>query len=134
MTKRFWTVSAHKDQDHVELYELTLKARFKMAVERAVDEFDYHVTRHWLCGSGMPKWFWEHSLGKPQWDREYDLLDNSIAMHLHNMYDRLVRWSWDEQTKCKVMSVPITRAQLKELWPDCDFLADDNEEEDKHGR
>lgn len=126
---RNWSVSHHKDGDHVHIYEYRLRTKLLTLLEEAVETVDAKVTRHWLCASGLPEAFWKIPVGRAQYDPEDpDFLENSVGSKVYDLYNRFSGFVYRAQKQDEVASIPITQEQLLELVPDWGFLFEDDED------
>ena len=124
--KRVWTISHHKDGDHIELYEYGLKSRIILAIETAWDELDAHVFRHALCGN--QDWMWKIPFSLKR-DEDGDWT-RSLGLSLYNLSTRVYTWAWKRTGGDKVASIPVDREKAAELWPEMAWLILAREDDD----
>lgn len=134
MSKRDWYISSHKDWNKVSFYDYSLKNRLKLAIESGFYTFDAVVTRHWLCGSGLPEFVWRIPVGKPKYDTKYPnedgspRLDNSLAALIWHSSQKLSAWADKDLEKDKIHEVFLTKEDVIALSSEWKDIFEDDED------
>lgn len=122
--KSIWRVSKSKKETILILSKDGIKSRLKYFTLRSFEEVDYHLTHHWLCGTGMPEFLWRVPVGKPRYDRKdvdetgAPWLENSLPKFLMDFHNKF--WDWADKGADEeiILSIPITDEQYYTLAPD----------------
>lgn len=132
LEKRDWVVTHQKDEGHMLLVqEKPFRARFWDFWYTLYDNFDHHVTRHWLCGSSVPEWFYKVPTGKPHRDDD-GWLENSVGAALYNTNSKItfaLMNRMDKHTR-DLARVEVDDETFKKLWPDAAWLLNDDEDDE----
>lgn len=129
LRRHSWVVAHHKDGDEIWLYELGWKSQLAGLVVAVYDEIDAHLTHHWLCGQNLPDVFWRIPAGRPDYDPEDGLLNNSIASKVWEFGNKLLLFADRFERDDEVAKVPVSKEIFIELAPGLAFLYEDDEEE-----
>lgn len=110
---RDWSLNIQKDEGWtVRLYDDVSLA--KEAVGFVWDSLCI-LTQGWIGGHGLPEVFWKIPVGKPQWDDEYEIYDNSIAALLYRFENWLyMKIDHDDE----VIKLHVTSDTARHLDPD----------------
>jgi hypothetical protein len=130
MTKHFttrgWYVSMHKDQDHLVVTETTTTKQY--LADKGTwfwDEFSHHVLNNLFMREPM----WKIPVGKPKYDPEDGMLDNSDGSLAYDIINRGFR-KLDSYRPGIEHRIPITREQVFALSPEAAAMWHGDDEDD----
>lgn len=114
---RSWVVTSGPAGANLKLYEFGVRNSVKQRLYSAVDFVDGRLLGHALCGSGLPELAWRIPVGRPDYDAEDGMLNNSLGSLLYDSYSRLVQWVDATEARDLVEQVPLSEAQARALAP-----------------
>lgn len=129
MSQNYWSVTIHKDGNHVVLYQRSAKQQLFSVLEDVFFGIDEKLN-HVLCGGNIPESWWKINIGKRDYDEEYDILDSSLGARLYNVQNAVIAWLLNNSEGTEVAKLPIDQALTDELWPEMSFLGRDDEEDE----
>lgn len=114
MKKLSWYVTKKEKDLNGDEFFLTVYSipHYASLIESAYDRV-CRLTNGWIGGHGLPDKFWQIPVGKPDYDKDDGMLNNSVAERLSSLESKVIIWAWDKQED--LLTVSITEAEYTQL-------------------